>query len=53
MEIIRASNGKVFRRRHDGTIMGKEIHLGFDFSTGVKRQDLPAYYEEIDEPEEN
>lgn len=32
--------------------MGNEIHLGFDFSTGVKRQDLPEYYEEIDDPTE-
>lgn len=49
---ITATLGKVFRRIHDGFIMGNEIHLGFDFSTGVKRQDLPEYYEEIDDPTE-
>ena len=50
--IIKAQEGKVFKRLHDGYIMGEEIHLGFDFSTGIKRQDKEEYYTEIDKPEE-
>ena len=48
--LITAQEGKVFRRIHDGFIMGKEIYLGFDYSTGAERIDLPEYYEQIDEP---
>lgn len=47
--IIKAEAGKVFRRKHDGFIIGNEVWLGYDYSTGVKRLDLPEYYEEIDE----
>jgi hypothetical protein len=50
--VIRADEGKVFRRKHDGFVMGNEIFLGNDYSTGTARQDLPEYYEEIDAPEE-
>lgn len=50
--VMRADEGKVFRRKHDGFIMGNEIFLGNDYSTGTARQDLPEYYEEIDAPEE-
>jgi hypothetical protein len=46
---ITAATGKVFRRKHDGFIMGSEIHLGYDYSTGTKRQDLPEYYEQVDD----
>jgi len=48
-QIITAQEGKTFRRIHDGVIFGKVIYLGYDYSTGEKRQDLPEYYEEIDE----
>jgi len=46
---ITAQEGKTYRRIHDGFIMGNEIYLGVDFSTGEPREDLPEYYEEIDE----
>jgi len=49
---ITADTGKVFRRIHDGFVMGAEIHLGHDYSTGVKRIDMPEYYEQIDVPDE-
>lgn len=49
MNIITAEQGKTFRRIHDGFIMGNEIHLGIDYSTGEPREDLPEYYEQIDE----
>jgi hypothetical protein len=45
--IIRTTEGKVFRRIHDGFVMGNEIYLGYDHSTGEERLDLPEYYEEI------
>lgn len=50
--VIRADEGKVFRRKHDGFIMGNEIFLGKDYSLGYERKDLPEYYEEIEEPVE-
>ena len=53
MKIIKTSEGKVFRRLHDGFIMGEEIALGIDYSTGEPREDKPEYYEEIDEPIKN
>jgi hypothetical protein len=51
--IITAEKGKVFRRKHDGFIMSDTIILGYDFSTGVKRQDLPEYYEQVDDETPN
>lgn len=47
MKIIKAREGYVFERIHDNFRMGNEIYLGFDFSTGVKRQDLEEYYTEV------
>lgn len=47
---ITAATGKIFRRKIDGMEMGNEIFLGYDFSTGEKRIDLPEYYEEISDP---
>jgi phage-related protein len=49
---ITANEGYVFRRIHDQVIFGSEIYLGVDYSTGTPREDLPEYYEEIEETEE-
>jgi hypothetical protein len=52
MTTIKTQNtNRVFRRIHDGFIMGNEIVLGKDYSTGVEREDLPEYYEEVQDPE--
>ena len=53
--IIKASEGKVFRRISDGFIFGKEIHLGYMYYIGGKKLDQPLmarpeHFEEIDEP---
>ena len=37
--VIRADEGKVFRRKHDGFVMGNEIFLGIDYSLGYERVD--------------
>lgn len=50
MNKITAKQGNTFRRIHDGMIFGNEIYLGIDYSTGVAREDLPEYYEEILQP---
>ena len=49
---ITANSGNVFRRIHDGVIFSNVLHLGKDYSTGIARDDLPEYYEEIPEPQE-
>ena len=53
--IIKASEGKVFRRISDGFIFGKEIHLGYThYLVGKELEEpmleLPEHFEEIDEP---
>ena len=53
--IIKASEGKVFRRISDGFIFGKEIYLGYTHYIGGKKLEeplleLPEHFEEIDEP---
>ena len=51
MTIIKTTNSnKVFKRKSDGFIFGNEIKLGKDFSTGVEREDLAEYYEEVRSP---
>ncbi|MBN2814990.1 MAG: hypothetical protein JXQ80_12985 [Bacteroidales bacterium] len=45
--VMTAEPGYNFIRKHDQFLMGSEIVLGYDFSTGVMRLDLPEYYEEI------
>ena len=52
---IEASEGKVFRRRSDGVVFGKEINLGYTHYIGGKKLEeplleLPEHFEEIDEP---
>lgn len=54
-KIIKASEGKVFRRISDGVIFGKEINLGYTYYlNGEKLKEplleLPEHFEEIDEP---
>ena len=46
-ENIKAEEGYTFRRIHDGFIMGEEIQLGIDYSTGEPREDKPEYYKEV------
>ena len=53
--IIKASEGKVFRRISDGFIFGKEINLGYTHYLGGKKLEeplleLPEHFEEIDGP---
>lgn len=53
--IIKAGEGKVFRRISDGFIFGKEIHLGYTHYLNEKKLEeplleLPEHFEEIDEP---
>ncbi len=53
--IIKASEGKVFRRISDGFIFGKEINLGYTHYIGGKKLEepfleVPEHFEEIDEP---
>ena len=53
--IIKASEGKVFRRISDGFIFGKEINLGYTYYLGGKKLEEPLlelseHFEEIDEP---
>lgn len=56
-KIIKASEGKVFRRISDGVVFGKEISLGYTHYLNGKKLDeplleLPEHFEEIDEPAE-
>jgi hypothetical protein len=52
MTIIKTINSlNVFKRKHDGIIFGNEIKLGKDFSTGVERDDLAEYYDEVRSPD--
>ena len=54
-KIIKASEGKVFRRISDGFIFGQEISLGYTYYINGKKLDeplleLPEHFEEVDEP---
>jgi len=53
--IIKAQEGKVFRRISDGVIFSNEIDLGYTFYIKNKKLDkplleLPEHFEEIDDP---
>ena len=53
--IIKAGEGKVFRRISDGFIFGKEINLGYTHYIGGEKLEeplleLPEHFEKIDEP---
>ena len=53
--IIIAQEGKIFRRKSDGMIFGKEINLGYTYYINGQKLDkplleLPEHFEEIDEP---
>jgi hypothetical protein len=48
---ITAAKNKVFKRIHDGYLFSNEIVLGKDYSTGIEREDLPEYYEEVQDPD--
>lgn len=48
---IIADEGKIFVRIHDNFKMSNEITLGYDYSTGVKREDKAEYYRQEIAPE--
>ena len=53
--IIIAQEGKIFRRKSDGMLFGKEISLGYTYYINGQKLDkplleLPEHFEEIDEP---
>lgn len=54
--VIKAEEGKVFRRIEDGTIYGNEIDLGYTYFIGDKlldepHLDTPEDFEQIPEEE--
>ena len=54
--IIIAQEGKVFRRKSDGMIFGKEINLGYTYyingqKLGKPLMELSEHFEEIDDQE--
>lgn len=56
--VLKATEGKVLRRKSDGWIAGNEIYLGYTYYLNGRKLDeplleLPEHYEEIDAPEEN
>lgn len=50
---IIAKEGYIFVRIHDNFKMSNEITLGYDYSTGVKREDKEEYYKQELLPEED
>lgn len=55
--VLKAAEGKVFRRKSDGWIAGAEIYLGYAYYLGSTKLvepllELPEHYEEIDMPED-
>lgn len=54
--VIITSEGKVFRRKSDGLIFGKEISLGYTYYINNQKLETPHLevaddFEQIDEPE--
>lgn len=52
---IKASEGKLLRRKSDGYIAGSEIYLGYTYyldgrKLGEPLLELPEHYEEVDIP---
>lgn len=52
--MIVAHRGKIFRRKIDGKIMGKVVHLGYIYYIDGKKlpiphKEVPEDFEEIDE----
>lgn len=55
--VLKASEGKVLRRKSDGYIAGQEIYLGYTYYIGGTKLvepllELPEHYEEVDIPKE-
>ena len=54
--VIEAADGKVLRRRSDGVVYGKTVHLGYNYYEGGMPSrpsaDTPDDFEEIDEPDD-
>ncbi len=53
--VLKASEGKVLRRKSDGYIAGQEIYLGYTYYLDSRKLvepllELPKHYEEIDAP---
>ena len=49
---IEAKKDYTFVRIHDDYNMGETIHLGYDYSTGVKRLDKEEYYKQVEKENE-
>lgn len=52
IKTYKAKKGFVFKRNRDGFIVGDEISIGYDYSTGRKRKDKIEFYTEVLEEEE-
>lgn len=55
--IITASEGKILRRKSDGTIYGKTVYLGYNYYESGQllnepHLDTPEDFEEIEEPQD-
>lgn len=51
---ITAAEGKVFRRKSDGMLFGREIYLGMAYPvSGEPYEELPEHFEEIGDPAES
>ena len=58
MDILTASEGKVFRRKSDDLIFGNTIYLGYTYYINNEKLrepklEIPEDFEEIDESEVN